>query len=73
MINLPAFAALGLSWSIPAVTSQACNPGIEYFQLEGFLTAATVSDGPLAGVPEIAFPQEVCSSTCCERTRLATR
>ena len=59
MMNLAALTALGLFSSVPGVISQACNPGIQYFELEGFLTAATVSDGPLAAPPAFLFQQEV--------------
>ena len=58
MINLAALTS-GLFLTVPIVTSQACNPGLEYFELEGFLTAATVSDGPLAAPPAFLFQQEV--------------
>ena len=70
MMNLVALTALGVFTSVPALASSlnACNPGIEYFELEGFVTAATVSDGPLFEAPTDTFPipSEVCSCTCCK-------
>lgn len=38
---------------------QACNAGIEYFELEGFITAATISDGALGGPIALFSANEV--------------